>query len=55
MGEVIKTKGDIIRESNESLAKYIEFLIASLLEDFSLVDVERRIEWLNQPDGEVSE
>ena len=43
------TKGDKIRESNESLARCIEALVAIALGDSSFIDVERRIEWLNQP------
>jgi len=44
-----KTKGDIIRESNESLARYTEAVVAVALGDSSFVDVARRIEYLNQP------
>ena len=43
------TIGDKIRESNESLARCIEALVAIALGDSSFIDVERRIEWLNQP------
>ena len=51
----IKTKGDVIRESNKSLASVIEALVAIALGDTSFIDVERRLEWLNQPQEDTNE
>ena len=48
VGKII-TIGDKIRESNESLASYIEAIVAIALGDTSFIDVERRINYLNQP------
>ena len=50
-----KTKGDAIRESNESLASVIEALVAIALGDTSFIDVKRRLEWLNQPQEDTNE
>lgn len=48
VANIVKTQGDVIRESNESLAKYMEGLIAVALGSNDFIDVDRRIKWLNQ-------
>ncbi|RDU22862.1 hypothetical protein [Anaerosacchariphilus polymeriproducens] len=47
----IKTRGDIIRESNESLAIYIESVI-SIVSDEDAINKEEILEYLNQVEEE---
>lgn len=47
------TRFEKLTQDEETLAKYIEALIAYLLEDSTIMDVERRTKWLKEEEKEA--